>query len=70
MRAGGEGVSLEPAAQAAEVESIDPVCNMTVNVAESRYHSSYNGTTFYFCCLGCKEQFEREPDAYSLQPAT
>ena len=70
MRAGGEGVSLEPAAQAAEVESIDPVCNMTVNVAESRYHSSYNGTTLYFCCLGCKEKFEQEPGSYSLRPAT
>ncbi len=70
MRASRAGVSLQPAAQAVEAESTDPVCNMTVNVAESRYHSSYNGTTFYFCCLGCKEQFEREPDAYSLQPAT
>ena len=69
MRADREGVSLEPAAQAARVESIDPICNMTVNVAESRYHSNHNGTTFYFCCLGCKEQFEREPDSYLL-PAT
>ena len=70
MRADWKGVSLEPAAQAVEVESIDPICNMTVNVAESRYHSSYNGTTFYFCCLGCKEEFEQAPDSYLLQPAT
>jgi xanthine dehydrogenase accessory factor len=70
MRADPAGVSLQPAAQAVEAESTDPVCNMTVNVAESRYHSSHNGTAFHFCCLGCKEQFEREPDAYSLQPAT
>ena len=70
MRADRAGVSLEPAAQAAEVESTDPVCNMTVNVAESRYNSSYNGTTFYFCCLGCKEQFERGPDSYAVRPVT
>ena len=70
MRAEREGVSLEPAAQAAVAESIDPICNMTVNVAESRYHSSYNGTAFYFCCLSCKEKFDQEPDRYSPQPAT
>ena len=70
MRAGRTGVLLEPAAQAAESESTDPVCNMTVNVAESRYHSSHNGTAFHFCCLGCKEQFEREPDAYAVGPVT
>ena len=66
MRADWEGVPLEPAAQAVQVESIDPICNMTVNVAEARYHSNYNGTTFYFCCLSCKEKFEQAPDSYSL----
>ena len=66
MRADWEGVPLEPTAQAVEVESIDPICNMTVNVAESRYHSNYNGTTFYFCCLSCKEKFEQAPNSYSL----
>ena len=70
MRADWEGVSLEPAAQAAEVESIDPICNMTVNVAEARYLSNHNGNTFYFCCPGCKEKFEREPERYSHQPVT
>ena len=70
MRADWKGVSLEPATQAIEVEAIDPICNMTVSVADSRYISNYNGDTFYFCSLGCKEKFEREPDCYSLQPAT
>ena len=66
MRADWKGVSLEPVAQVAQVESIDPICNMTVNVAESRYQSSYNGTTFHFCCLACKERFEQSPHSYSL----
>ena len=70
MRADGQGVSLEPAVQAAaEIESIDPICNMTVRVAESRYHSSYNGTTFHFCCLACKETFEQAPERHSLTVA-
>ena len=70
MRAAGQGVTLEPAVQSeAEVESIDPICNMTVRVADARYHSSYNGTEYYFCCLGCKEQFEQAPERYSLTVA-
>ena len=47
-----------------ELESIDPICKMTVRVADSRYHSTYNGTTFHFCCLPCKEQFEQEPERH------
>ncbi len=70
MRASGEGVSLEPAAQDVETEAIDPICNMTVNVADARYISSHNGTTFYFCCPSCKQRFEQEPHRYSHQPAT
>ena len=66
MRADWKGVPLEPVAQVDQVESIDPICNMTVNVAESRYHSTYNGTTFHFCCLACKEKFEQSPHSYSL----
>ena len=70
MRAAGQGVTLEPDVQSeAEVESIDPICNMTVRVADARYHSSYNGTEYYFCCLGCKEQFEQAPERYSLTVA-
>ena len=70
MRAAGQGVTLEPDVQSeAEVESIDPICNMTVRVADARYHSSYNGTEFYFCCLGCKDQFEQAPERYSLTVA-
>ena len=43
MRANPEGVSLAPATQADDAESIDPICNMTVKVAASRYVSNYNG---------------------------
>ena len=65
MRADWKGISLEPAAQVAQIQSIDPICNMTVNVDESRYHSTYNGTTFHFCCLACKEKFEQAPHSYA-----
>ena len=70
MRADSRGVPLAPAAQATDVESIDPICNMTVKVAGSRYLADYNGNTFHFCSLGCKEKFEQAPASYSLKPAT
>ena len=65
MRASWKGVSLEPTPQSTRVHATDPICNMTVDVAESRYHSDYNGITFHFCCLSCKETFEQTPDRYA-----
>ena len=59
MRAAGEGVSLKPETQAVEAEAIDPICNMTVDVADARYLSTHNGSTFYFCCPSCKQRFDR-----------
>ena len=68
MRAEPQGVSLnqETHAAVAEFTVIDPICNMTVKVADSRYHSNYNGTTFHFCCLACKDQFEQAPERHAL----
>ena len=70
MRADRQGVPLAHAVQASDVESTDPICNMTVKVAGSRYLADYNGNTFHFCSLGCKEKFEQAPASYSLKPAT
>jgi len=49
--------------RAPQAAATDPVCGMTVST-EARYTSSHNGTAFYFCCLGCKEKFDREPGRY------
>ena len=70
MRANPAGISLTPADQAADTESIDPICNMTVKVAASRYRSDHNGNAFHFCSLGCKDKFEQEPERYARQSAT
>jgi xanthine dehydrogenase accessory factor len=45
----------------------DPVCGMIVEVATARHHSTYDGRDFYFCCAGCKRQFEGDPQAYLVQ---
>lgn len=40
-------------------EAIDPICGMTVDVATARYTSVRGGTTYYFCCAGCKSTFDK-----------
>lgn len=45
-------------------EAKDPVCGMSVNASKARYKSEYEGTAFYFCCAGCKQAFDREPQRY------
>jgi xanthine dehydrogenase accessory factor len=42
----------------------DPVCGMTVDASESTHHSEYEGRSFYFCCAGCKQTFDRQPQNY------
>jgi xanthine dehydrogenase accessory factor len=44
--------------------AVDPVCNMTVDPATAAYRSEYAGQTVYFCCSGCKQAFDREPERY------
>jgi xanthine dehydrogenase accessory factor len=50
-------------APAARAEAIDPVCGMTVATADSR-RLRHDGTDYYFCCAGCRQAFEQDPDAY------
>jgi Cu+-exporting ATPase len=42
----------------------DPVCKMDVDPARAAAQSSYKGVTYYFCCVGCKRSFDREPEKY------
>lgn len=44
----------------------DPVCSMTVN-SESQHHIEFEGNVYYFCCNGCKQKFDADPEAY-LKP--
>ncbi len=47
--------------------AIDPVCGMTVEVANARHHTTYDGREFYFCCPSCKRHFERNPQEYLVE---
>ncbi|MEM4307766.1 MAG: YHS domain-containing protein [Thermoplasmata archaeon] len=44
--------------------AIDPVCKMNVEEKKAKYTSIYKGKTYYFCALGCKKAFDREPQRY------
>jgi xanthine dehydrogenase accessory factor len=45
-------------------EELDPVCGMTVDVADARHRTVHEGRTFYFCSTGCLESFESDPAKY------
>lgn len=65
------GLALEAEAlPAPRAEAIDPICGMTVDIATARYVTERDGQTYYFCCAGCKKQFERSPDATHQDSST
>ena len=43
---------------------IDPVCKMKVSSENAAAQYEYNGTTYYFCNVGCKDRFAAEPEKY------
>jgi xanthine dehydrogenase accessory factor len=46
--------------------SRDPVCGMQVDVGRAKYKSEHHGSLVYFCCAGCKQAFDRQPEKYAL----
>jgi YHS domain-containing protein len=44
--------------------AVDPVCKMTVEPARAAAQSRSKDTTYYFCAVGCKQKFDREPEKY------
>ena len=45
----------------------DPVCHMDIAPATAAGKSEYNGQTYYFCSLGCKKSFDKEPEKYLVK---
>jgi len=46
-------------------EAIDPICNMTVEIAGARYTAEHEGRRYYFCCAHCQRTFEKDPHRYA-----
>jgi Cu+-exporting ATPase len=44
----------------------DPVCGMIIEDSAAASTSTYKGTTYYFCSKSCKEDFDKDPEAYLI----
>ncbi|QIE27646.1 XdhC Rossmann domain protein (plasmid) [Caballeronia sp. SBC1] len=61
--------SVPPCEAMASVEPVvprylNPVCGMPVDIALAKHVVDYGGQRVYFCCDGCKIEFEHSPDKY------
>lgn len=54
-----------PTTDERDAEAADPVCGMRVETSTARRTSEYGGEAYYFCCPGCKQAFEKEPEKYA-----
>jgi xanthine dehydrogenase accessory factor len=48
-----------PVLETAEV--VDPVCHMTVPADDAHFPYDHEGTTYHFCCVGCRDTFAADP---------
>ncbi|HWG90701.1 MAG TPA: YHS domain-containing protein [Candidatus Thermoplasmatota archaeon] len=44
---------------------VDPVCGMTIKLAEAAGNSDHQGHKVYFCSASCKSKFDANPSAYA-----
>ena len=44
---------------------VNPVCGASVDPASALHVLEWQGQQFWFCCDGCKLEFEREPERYA-----
>jgi xanthine dehydrogenase accessory factor len=54
----------QPATVPAPTDAVDPVCGMTVTVAQTSPHLEHAGRTWYFCGPGCRQAFAADPARY------
>lgn len=48
----------------------DPVCGMTVEPSSAAAAWDHEGTTYYFCSVGCMERFRADPQHFvDLDPS-
>ena len=57
-----DGIAVETPLGRADTETaIDPVCGMTVTVADASFLTEHLGESYYFCAPGCQHSFESDP---------
>jgi xanthine dehydrogenase accessory factor len=60
LRAAGE-LSATAEARVEPAEAVDPICGMTVRADASSHPLEHDGVTYYFCCVGCRDAFAKNP---------
>lgn len=50
--------------EATPLVAIDPVCQMEVEIATALHKHTHAGTSYYFCCPGCKGRFAKHPERF------
>lgn len=48
----------------------DPVCGMTVDEKRAAATFVYQGQTYYFCAVACKDKFMKSPEKFVRPAAT
>jgi len=46
------------------MDTVDPVCGMTVDVERAAGHAEHDGRTYYFCNVRCRDRFIADPAAF------
>lgn len=59
------GSPAKSAQPSTSTEAVDPICHMKVDPRTAKHVSSFGGQTYYFCCAGCKERFDKDPAQYA-----
>jgi xanthine dehydrogenase accessory factor len=49
--------------------AMDPICGMTVDAGGAGYFSEYKDRKYYFCSAGCKQEFDKQPEAHRVLPS-
>ncbi len=49
-------------------KAIDPVCGMQVDEKKAVASYQYHGKTYYFCAMGCRNNFQKDPEKYLSAP--
>ena len=43
---------------------------MTVRADRTSFPFEHDGATYYFCCAGCRQAFEKDPAGYRTEEAS
>jgi len=61
----GAGTAVPLSTRNQPAANIDPVCGMTVRAGADGLSLEHAGVTYYFCCSGCRDAFEKDPAAHA-----